>query len=322
MHVSAIIAVVMSNLKQRKLNIKLSGTDWLFLVLISAVLLFGLLPRSSYLSFATGTDHFGSSSSNDEEKGEIVLVTGNYDGVIREDSSRISLKGSGSSADTVTLRSTTQDYTAYFDFGFQNAGGVSTNAQDSEYLSRATLDAFEQSSYIDHPDNPYFKTSSFSDLVTQYVKDGYCVLFAVKGDSTVGWDDDMQQTLESLGFDYTPANGEEYGSFIGYYYQGEAWSTGSDHSSSEYKTIGSRRFYLSSAGIYSGNKSMIQLGNDELSSDENGICVVAYDIEDDQLIDSVSYNTNTENPSMSRADEQFYTEYVTEIGRASCRERV
>ncbi|NCB34139.1 MAG: hypothetical protein EOM64_09750, partial [Erysipelotrichia bacterium] len=290
--------------------------DWLFLALISAVLLFGLLPRSSYLSFRTGTEHFGSSSGNDDSNGDIISITGTYDKVTREGNSRISLKGSGSSADTVTLRTTTKDYTAFFDFGFENAGGVSTNAQDSEYLSRATLEAFEVSSYIDHPNNPYFMTSSFSDLVSRYIKDGYCILFAVKGDSTIGWDDDMQQKMESLGFDYTPANGGRYGSFIGYTYQGEAWSTGSDHSSAAWKTIGSRRFYLSSAGIYSGNKSMVKLENKELSSDENGICVIAYDIENDQLIDSVVYHTNTENPSMSRADRLFYTEYVTQYRSA------
>ena len=284
--------------------------DWLFLILISAVLLFGLMPRSSYLRFEAGTDTFGTATSSNE--GEIVSVTGNYNGTEKEGiGNKLSLKGSSSAEDTVTLRSTTQDYTAYFDLGIQNAGGMTTNAQDSEYLSRTTLDAFVQSESIEHPDNPYFKDQTFSELVKQYHNDGYAILFAVKGDSTVGWSDEMEETMRSLGFETTPKSGSEDGSYIGYVYQDEVWSQNGDRSTAAMKTVGGTNFYLSSAGVYSGNNAMIKMNGEELANDENGISVVVYDIANDQLIDSVSYNTNTAEPIMSRADDCFYTEYVT-----------
>ena len=121
----------------------------------------------------------------------------------------------------------------------------------------------------------------------------------------------MEQAFQAAGFETTPGDGGENDSWIGYLYQGEAWSDSGERSTAAYKTVGADRFYLSSAGVYAGNRAMIRISGEELAADENGLNIVVYDVVNGKLIDSVSYNTNSQDPVMTRSDDKFYTEYVT-----------
>lgn len=285
----------------------------ILLALTAAVLAFGLLPSANSIHFVPGQSSYGSKNSDEEEAEaqRIISVQGSFESGDKKGTDRIRIPSRINDNDTLTLRSTTQDITAYFGLGFETSGGITTNAEDSEYLSRSTLGAFTESVSLEHPQNSYFKTMSLPELITTYADSDYAILFAVRGDSRDGWSQEMEQAFQSAGFTVTPGDGNENDSWIGYLYQGQAWSDAGTRSTSGYKTIGDTRFYLSSAGIYSGNKAMIRLAGKELAADENGLNVVVYDVSAGKLIDSVSYNTNSADPVMTRADSQFYTEYVT-----------
>lgn len=276
-----------------------NSLDWIFRIVIALVLLVGFFPFSNKIKFhSSGDDSEIISLSTETSEGKIT----NKD--------TITVNSSLSEDSNLTLV-TTGKYYANFIYAGIPTGVLTSNAQDNEYLSRITLDAFKLSEEKSYPKNEYFKDDlTLLEFINEYKDKNYAFFFAVKGDSTVSFDNEMKEALTALGLTKTPKDISNGDSYIAYVYQGETYVE--SNSASLYKTINLNNHIVTliSAGYLHGNNASILVDGLEQAARGNGLNIVVYDLENDEVIDSVSYNTNSNNPVMERAEDVFYTEYI------------
>ncbi len=272
--------------------------DWIFRLAIVIVLVLGFFPFSNQIHFYAKKD------------GEIISLSADTDSGVVTNKDTINVNRALKEDSDLTLV-TTGEYYACFTYGVIPTGKLTSNAQDGEYLSRITLDAFKLSEEKTYPKNSYFKDDlSLSEFIDAYKDSNYAFFFAVKGDSTVGFDEDMQKSLESLSIVETPSDSSTGDSYIAYAYKGEVYFLTKNASIYETFNLNNHIVTISSAGSMHGNHASILVDGIEYAANGNGLNIVVYDLENDEVIDSVAYNTNSSNPVMERADDVFYTEYV------------
>ena len=242
--------------------------------------------------------------------GDVISVQGVFDGktVTGEDGS-LKIPSGIQAGDKLIVTRTMDEYRLVTYAGNFWAGNLTGNAQDGEYYSRITLDAFEENSYIEHPENPYFKDMTIPELLSEY--SDHLIIFALKGGRTQGWTDEMQAAFSEAGIKMSLRVNDD-GSLAGYIYRGSTQLYKKTDIAVVEEEIGGHQVRIISAGVSAGNTASVLIDDNEYSPDANGLNIVVYDLENDRLIDSVSYNVNTSDPVMTRADDLFYTWYVTE----------
>ena len=272
--------------------------DYIFRVLIIIVLVLGFFPFSNEI-------HFYPKGS-----GEIISLSCKTDNgtVTNKDSLKVDRSIHKDSGLTLV---TTDDYYANFTYAGIPTGTLTGNAQDGEYLSRITLDAFESGEEKKFPKNTYFKDNlTLTEFINEYKDKDYAFFFIVKGDSTIGFSTEMRDSLLSLNIQKTPLSLKSGDSYIAYSYKDESYVEADRDSLVNTFNIGNHIVSLTSCGYYHGNYASVLVDGIECADQGNGLNIVVYDLEEDKVIDSVSYNTNTNNPVMERADDVFYTEYT------------
>ena len=272
--------------------------DYIFRVLIILVLVLGFFPFSNEI-------HFYPKGS-----GEIISLSCKTDNgtVTNKDSLKVDRSIHKDSGLTLV---TTDDYYANFTYAGIPTGTLTGNAQDGEYLSRITLDAFESGEEKKFPKNTYFKDNlTLTEFINEYKDKDYAFFFVVKGDSTIGFSTEMRDSLLSLNIQKTPLSLKSGDSYIAYSYKDESYVEADRDSLVNTFNINDHIVSLTSCGYYHGNYASVLVDGIEYADQGNGLNIVVYDLEEDKVIDSVSYNTNTNNPVMERADDVFYTEYT------------
>ena len=272
--------------------------DYIFRVLIILVLVLGFFPFSNEI-------HFYPKGS-----GEIISLSCKTDNgtVTNKDSLKVERSIHKDSGLTLV---TTDDYYANFTYAGIPTGTLTGNAQDGEYLSRITLDAFESGEEKKFPKNTYFKDNlTLTEFINEYKDKDYAFFFVVKGDSTIGFSTEMRDSLLSLNIQTTPLSLKSGDSYIAYSYKDESYVEADRDSLVNTFNINDHIVSLTSCGYYHGNYASVLVDGIECADQGNGLNIVVYDLEEDKVIDSVSYNTNTNNPVMERADDVFYTEYT------------
>ena len=272
--------------------------DYIFRVLIIIVLVLGFFPFSNEI-------HFYPKGS-----GEIISLSCKTDNgtVTNKDSLKVDRSIHKDSGLTLV---TTDDYYANFTYAGIPTGTLTGNAQDGEYLSRITLDAFESGEEKKFPKNTYFKDNlTLTEFINEYKDKDYAFFFVVKGDSTIGFSTEMRDSLLSLNIQTTPLSLKSGDSYIAYSYKDESYVEADRDSLVNTFNINDHIVSLTSCGYYHGNYASVLVDGIECADQGNGLNIVVYDLEEDKVIDSVSYNTNTNNPVMERADDVFYTEYT------------
>ena len=272
--------------------------DYIFRVLIIFVLVLGFFPFSNEI-------HFYPKGS-----GEIISLSCKTDNgtVTNKDSLKVDRSIHKDSGLTLV---TTDDYYANFTYAGIPTGTLTGNAQDGEYLSRITLDAFESGEEKKFPKNTYFKDNlTLTEFINEYKDKDYAFFFVVKGDSTIGFSTEMRDSLLSLNIQTTPLSLKSGDSYIAYSYKDESYVEADRNSLVNTFNINDHIVSLTSCGYYHGNYASVLVDGIECADQGNGLNIVVYDFEEDKVIDSVSYNTNTNNPVMERADDVFYTEYT------------
>ena len=272
--------------------------DYIFRVLIILVLVLGFFPFSNEI-------HFYPKGS-----GEIISLSCKTDNgtVTNKDSLKV---GRSIHKDSGLTLVTTDDYYANFTYAGIPTGTLTGNAQDGEYLSRITLDAFESGEEKKFPKNTYFKDNlTLTEFINEYKDKDYAFFFVVKGDSTIGFSTEMRDSLLSLNIQKTPLSLKSGDSYIAYSYKNESYVEADRDSLVNTFNINDYIVSLTSCGYYHGNYASVLVDGIEYADQGNGLNIVVYDLEEDKVIDSVSYNTNTNNPVMERADDVFYTEYT------------
>ena len=272
--------------------------DYIFRVLIIFILVLGFFPFSNEI-------HFYPKGS-----GEIISLSCKTDNgtVTNKDSLKVDRSIHKDSGLTLV---TTDDYYANFTYAGIPTGTLTGNAQDGEYLSRITLDAFESGEEKKFPKNTYFKDNlTLTEFINEYKDKDYAFFFVVKGDSTIGFSTEMRDSLLSLNIQKTPLSLKSGDSYIAYSYKDESYVEADRDSLVNTFNIGNHIVSLTSCGYYHGNYASVLVDGIEYADQGNGLNIVVYDLEEDKVIDSVSYNTNTNNPVMERADDVFYTEYT------------
>ena len=272
--------------------------DYIFRVLIIFVLVLGFFPFSNEI-------HFYPKGS-----GEIISLSCKTDNgtVTNKDSLKVDRSIHKDSGLTLV---TTDDYYANFTYAGIPTGTLTGNAQDGEYLSRITLDAFESGEEKKFPKNTYFKDNlTLTEFINEYKDKDYAFFFVVKGDSTIGFSTEMRDSLLSLNIQKTPLSLKSGDSYIAYSYKDESYVEADRDSLVNTFNINDHIVSLTSCGYYHGNYASVLVDGVECADQGNGLNIVVYDLEEDKVIDSVSYNTNTNNPVMERADDVFYTEYT------------
>ena len=272
--------------------------DYIFRVLIIFVLVLGFFPFSNEI-------HFYPKGS-----GEIISLSCKTDNgtVTNKDSLKVDRSIHKDSGLTLV---TTDDYYANFTYAGIPTGTLTGNAQDGEYLSRITLDAFESGEEKKFPKNTYFKDNlTLTEFINEYKDKNYAFFFVVKGDSTIGFSTEMRDSLLSLNIQKTPLSLKSGDSYIAYSYKDESYVEADRDSLVNTFNINDHIVSLTSCGYYHGNYASVLVDGVECADQGNGLNIVVYDLEEDKVIDSVSYNTNTNNPVMERADDVFYTEYT------------
>ena len=272
--------------------------DYIFRVLIIIVLVLGFFPFSNEI-------HFYPKGS-----GEIISLSCKTDNgtVTNKDSLKVDRSIHKDSGLTLV---TTDDYYANFTYAGIPTGTLTGNAQDGEYLSRITLDAFESGEEKKFPKNTYFKDNlTLTEFINEYKDKDYAFFFVVKGDSTIGFSTEMRDSLLSLNIQKTPLSLKSGDSYIAYSYKDESYVEADRDSLVNTFNINDHIVSLTSCGYYHGNYASVLVDGIEYADQGNGLNIVVYDLEEDKVIDSVSYNTNTNNPVMERADDVFYTEYT------------
>ena len=272
--------------------------DYIFRVLIIFILVLGFFPFSNEI-------HFYPKGS-----GEIISLSCKTDNgtVTNKDSLKVDRSIHKDSGLTLV---TTDDYYANFTYASIPTGTLTGNAQDGEYLSRITLDAFESGEEKKFPKNTYFKDNlTLTEFINEYKDKDYAFFFVVKGDSTIGFSTEMRDSLLSLNIQKTPLSLKSGDSYIAYSYKDESYVEADRDSLVNTFNINDHIVSLTSCGYYHGNYASVLVDGIECADQGNGLNIVVYDLEEDKVIDSVSYNTNTNNPVMERADDVFYTEYT------------
>ena len=272
--------------------------DYIFRVLIIFILVLGFFPFSNEI-------HFYPKGS-----GEIISLSCKTDNgtVTNKDSLKVDRSIHKDSGLTLV---TTDDYYANFTYAGIPTGTLTGNAQDGEYLSRITLDAFESGEEKKFPKNTYFKDNlTLTEFINEYKDKDYAFFFVVKGDSTIGFSTEMRDSLLSLNIQKTPLSLKSGDSYIAYSYKDESYVEADRDSLVNTFNINDHIVSLTSCGYYHGNYASVLVDGIEYADQGNGLNIVVYDLEEDKVIDSVSYNTNTNNPVMERADDVFYTEYT------------
>ena len=272
--------------------------DYIFRVLIIFVLVLGFFPFSNEI-------HFYPKGS-----GEIISLSCKTDNgtVTNKDSLKVDRSIHKDSGLTLV---TSDDYYANFTYAGIPTGTLTGNAQDGEYLSRITLDAFESGEEKKFPKNTYFKDDlTLTEFINEYKDKDYAFFFVVKGDSTIGFSTEMRDSLLSLNIQKTPFSLNSGDSYIAYSYKDESYVEADRDSLVNTFNINDHIVSLTSCGYYHGNYASVLVDGIECADQGNGLNIVVYDLEEDKVIDSVSYNTNTNNPVMERADDVFYTEYT------------
>ena len=272
--------------------------DYIFRVLIIFILVLGFFPFSNEI-------HFYPKGS-----GEIISLSCKTDNgtVTNKDSLKVDRSIHKDSGLTLV---TTDDYYANFTYAGIPTGTLTGNAQDGEYLSRITLDAFESGEEKKFPKNTYFKDNlTLTEFINEYKDKDYAFFFVVKGDSTIGFSTEMRDSLLSLNIQKTPLSLKSGDSYIAYSYKDESYVEADRDSLVNTFNINDHIVSLTSCGYYHGNYASVLVDGIECADQGNGLNIVVYDLEEDKVIDSVSYNTNTNNPVMERADDVFYTEYT------------
>ena len=272
--------------------------DYIFRVLIIFVLVLGFFPFSNEI-------HFYPKGS-----GEIISLSCKTDNgtVTNKDSLKVDRSIHKDSGLTLV---TSDDYYANFTYAGIPTGTLTGNAQDGEYLSRITLDAFESGEEKKFPKNTYFKDDlTLTEFINEYKDKDYAFFFVVKGDSTIGFSTEMRDSLLSLNIQKTPLSLKSGDSYIAYSYKDESYVEADRDSLVNTFNINDHIVSLTSCGYYHGNYASVLVDGIECADQGNGLNIVVYDLEEDKVIDSVSYNTNTNNPVMERADDVFYTEYT------------
>ena len=285
-------------------NEKKSGTGITFrdlaigtLVVVCLVLAF--VPRPGRLQF-----FIPASNQSYGDKDRVLSVMADVDGQKREGKEGstatkdacIEISLGSKQADSVTVTSENEAIGAYYYWGLQWI----------KYFDHDSLAPYAEQSFS-HPDNDYFTDMTLPELVDKYADQ--MLIFSVKGNGKTGFSKKMDDALRSIGITSTPLDGRVNDSYIAYAYQGKTYSYVGRESDTHYESINGHRFYMTSAGIYDGNRSSILIDGTNVSGNRNGLNVMVYDPVEGKLIDSVTFNTNSTDVTMTRNDDAFYTVY-------------
>ncbi|MBQ9154614.1 MAG: sulfatase-like hydrolase/transferase [Solobacterium sp.] len=274
-------------------KLKFGWMDFLFAGVILALALACFFPGTASIT----------ASLNDGA--QISSVSGFFHGeAVLPKEGRLQLPDEITEDDTISVVHTEEMYrmTAWWQEFW--AGLLSGNPQDGEYYSRIILDAFLEERDVFYPENDYLHEMSIPEMLDTYGR-RYLILFALRGGSTDGWDEEMQEAAERFGFEEGAFEVPEDGSLVGYMYAGKAGTdTGEDAIARNVK-LTEDAVYVMSAGVHDGNRTVIRINGQDYSADANGLNVVVYDPDHGTLIDSISYNINSDHVRMSRNDDLF-----------------
>ena len=215
----------------------------------------------------------------------------------------VTLKLSHQPADSIVIEAENPTVEAFYYWG----------VQWEKYFDKASLKAYATQTFS-HPKNDFKENLSLAEFLETYR--AYMIIFSVKGNGKTGFTEDMDAAIRSLGIAKTPADGNVNDSYVAYVYKGKQYAYVGMANDTHYEMVNGHRFYMTSAGIYAGNRSSILIDGRNVSGNRNGLNIAVYDPQDGQLIDSVTYNTNSSKSVMTRADELFYTLYTTVINKS------
>ena len=150
--------------------------------------------------------------------GDVISIQGIFDGkTVTGESDSLKIPAKINAEDKLIVTRTMEEYRLVTYAGGFWAGNLTGNAQDGEYYSRITLDAFEENSYIEHPENPYFKDMTIPELLSEY--SDHLIIFALKGGRMQGWTNEMQAAFSDAGVKMSLKVNDD-GSLAGYIYRG------------------------------------------------------------------------------------------------------
>ena len=284
-------------------SVEIRVRDLVLGVLIALCLVLAFVPRPGRLQF-----FIPESSQSYGNTDRVLSVTADMDGRERTgkegktatDDACIEVSLGSKQADSVTVTSENESIGAYYYWGVQWI----------KYFDTDSLSSYAEKSFS-HPENEYFTDMTLPELVAKYADK--MLIFSVKGNGKTGFTEEMDAALKSVGITTTPLDGKVNDSYVAYAYDGKTYSYVGRESDTHYESINGHRFYMTSAGIYDGNRSSILIDGKNVSGNRNGLNVMVYDPDEGKLIDSVTYNTNSTDVTMTRNDEAFYTVYSTVI---------
>ncbi len=283
-------------------------SDLFFLSIAALLMLFSFLP-------ADNTVRFFVSSSNRSFDGreQVISARGYFSGIETASESGSVPSGEYSSDLTVPdIEAESGDYISVVSQSEKISAYEYTGPFFSGYANAASLASFSDVTY-EFKDRPYFRNMSLPDAVREYQAQGYLLVFSVKGDSRTGWNEEMQKTFKDAGIASTPKDFPENTSYTAWIYQDQSFSKGSEEILTESAEFEGHNIYVTSAGAYSGNSSIILIDGKDCSADGNGMNLTVYDVENGRLIDALSWNTNDDGEEMSRADDLFEKEYTITV---------
>lgn len=282
--------------------------DLVLYILAAACVVLAFLPRPSFLQVYIPSSALSYGVEEDvlsveAQKGDEVSV-----GKEKETASDlpcVEVNLGTEAVDSIVVQSENPTLSAFYYWGVQWI----------KYFDEDDLSSYSTQTFT-HPDNTYFTEMTLPELIEKYADK--MLIFSVKGNGRTGFTQEMADAMHEVGIETTPLDGNTNDSYIAYVYGDRTYSYVGAENDTHYEIINGHRFYMTSAGIYDGNRSSVLIDGKNCSGNRNGLNVIVYDPAEGELIDSVTYNTNSTNVTMTRADDLFYTVYTTEINSSFC----
>lgn len=163
-------------------------------------------------------------------------------------------------------------------------------------------------------DNTYLKDLTFDEAIKEYKDHGYIFLLSVKGDAFEGFSKQDQKALASIGILECPSDYEKNTSYLAYSYDGKAQTLAkTDDDAVISVAIDDHNIFMKSGDATHSNLSCIEIDDVDYSSNHNGLNLVVYNPSNNTLVDSLSYNMNAKNVTMTRYMRRFNGVYTTKI---------
>ncbi len=211
---------------------------------------------------------------------------------------------------------------------------ITLYAQGGTYSADVLLNGNVIHSYTAEEFEPYITTEithpeaqdldmpeyTLAEAIEEYSND-YLLLFATISDNTVSWGEEEQDALISLGFENTPLDTSDTVSWIARYYQSYAESYALDGTNQYQWTMLDHTILVTAVSDGDDSVAFIVIDGDDLSYCYNGLNMVVYDIENDEVIDSLAWDYTGE-AEMVRNAAVFYTVEETTVDQAFISEQI